>query len=548
MPRLRCALSALLVVVPLFATGSAGAATLSISPPTSATEEASAAIGISGTTETARTLFASVVPESRSCAASAIAQESSGVITRLTGAAGAVLASGPFSQSFTYTPADDGRSRVCAYLVDIPGSATAITAEATFTVSPPASTLRATLNVSQFEPGDSIQGSVSATSPVGGRELQYGWSGPSGDCSTFTGSPATVSLSPGAAVDRVTTLPAAISTPSYRFCAAVVEIAGSQREATSEALATALPRDALLAKWRPTLLTEDGEEQEDRLRLRWQTKATSAEDETLEIWDEDPSDGADPVFTDLVGSEDLELMDSPVDQQDARVRKFLGFREFWWSVGTAASNGEIAWSEVRTVTVVPSPMNKKRVKVSTKFKRGYSTKRPGWIRLRIQSSPRARVTAQVFYRGRLFKRMKYTEGVGKLRGFDFALSCSRQGVFSYVVRMRDPYGTKAVKKGSWTTSPSRCASLRAKEQRKAAEEERKRREREERNRGGSGGGGGGSSDCDPNYEGYCLDPNASDYDCAGGSGDGPKYVPVTVTVVGTDHYGLDADNDGLGCE
>jgi hypothetical protein len=29
------------------------------------------------------------------------------------------------------------------------------------------------------------------------------------------------------------------------------------------------------------------------------------------------------------------------------------------------------------------------------------------------------------------------------------------------------------------------------------------------------------SECDPNYEGACLDPNASDYDCAGGSGDGP---------------------------
>ena len=54
--------------------------------------------------------------------------------------------------------------------------------------------------------------------------------------------------------------------------------------------------------------------------------------------------------------------------------------------------------------------------------------------------------------------------------------------------------------------------------------------------------------CDPNYSG-CLDPNASDYDCRGGSGDGPRYTgPVTVT--GDDHFGLDAnrDGDGLGCE
>ncbi|MDQ3981144.1 MAG: hypothetical protein M3271_00510 [Actinomycetota bacterium] len=45
----------------------------------------------------------------------------------------------------------------------------------------------------------------------------------------------------------------------------------------------------------------------------------------------------------------------------------------------------------------------------------------------------------------------------------------------------------------------------------------------------------------------CLHP-ASDYDCAGGSGDGPKYVYGTVKVTGSDPYGLDADNDGVGCE
>lgn len=44
----------------------------------------------------------------------------------------------------------------------------------------------------------------------------------------------------------------------------------------------------------------------------------------------------------------------------------------------------------------------------------------------------------------------------------------------------------------------------------------------------------------------CLPP-ASDYDCFGGSGDGPKYTG-RVTVTGSDPYGLDADNDGVGCE
>lgn len=55
-----------------------------------------------------------------------------------------------------------------------------------------------------------------------------------------------------------------------------------------------------------------------------------------------------------------------------------------------------------------------------------------------------------------------------------------------------------------------------------------------------------ASSCDPNYSG-CLKPNVSDYDCAGGSGNGPYYTGQ-VTVKGTDHYALDADGDGIGCE
>jgi resuscitation-promoting factor RpfB len=53
--------------------------------------------------------------------------------------------------------------------------------------------------------------------------------------------------------------------------------------------------------------------------------------------------------------------------------------------------------------------------------------------------------------------------------------------------------------------------------------------------------------CDPNYAGACV-PIASDVDCAGGSGNGPAYVEGPVQVVGEDIYGLDYDNDGIGCE
>lgn len=44
--------------------------------------------------------------------------------------------------------------------------------------------------------------------------------------------------------------------------------------------------------------------------------------------------------------------------------------------------------------------------------------------------------------------------------------------------------------------------------------------------------------CDPNYKGACLDPGASDYDCDGGSGDGPRYTGrcrswATITSIST---------------
>ena len=52
--------------------------------------------------------------------------------------------------------------------------------------------------------------------------------------------------------------------------------------------------------------------------------------------------------------------------------------------------------------------------------------------------------------------------------------------------------------------------------------------------------------CHASYSG-CLKPNASDYDCAGGSGNGPYYTGL-VQVVGPDVFGLDRDGDGWGCE
>lgn len=60
-------------------------------------------------------------------------------------------------------------------------------------------------------------------------------------------------------------------------------------------------------------------------------------------------------------------------------------------------------------------------------------------------------------------------------------------------------------------------------------------------------GGSPRDRCDPNYAGACLRPDVTDYDCIGGSGDGPYYTG-RVDVVGDDHYDLDRDGDGVGCE
>ena len=51
----------------------------------------------------------------------------------------------------------------------------------------------------------------------------------------------------------------------------------------------------------------------------------------------------------------------------------------------------------------------------------------------------------------------------------------------------------------------------------------------------------------PELHRNCV-PIASDVDCAGGKGDGPAYVQGPVTVIGSDIYDLDSDNDGVGCE
>ena len=57
-----------------------------------------------------------------------------------------------------------------------------------------------------------------------------------------------------------------------------------------------------------------------------------------------------------------------------------------------------------------------------------------------------------------------------------------------------------------------------------------------------------SSDCDPSYPEVCIPVGAADYDCAGGSGNGPNYIEGPIRVLPPDPHDLDRDGDGWGCE
>jgi beta-lactam-binding protein with PASTA domain len=56
------------------------------------------------------------------------------------------------------------------------------------------------------------------------------------------------------------------------------------------------------------------------------------------------------------------------------------------------------------------------------------------------------------------------------------------------------------------------------------------------------------SGCEPGYD-PCLESGAGDYDCEGGTGDGPNYTgTVSVDQSYGDPFDLDRDGDGIGCD
>lgn len=57
-----------------------------------------------------------------------------------------------------------------------------------------------------------------------------------------------------------------------------------------------------------------------------------------------------------------------------------------------------------------------------------------------------------------------------------------------------------------------------------------------------------SGNCNSSYPDVCLQDGIGDYDCAGGSGNGPNYIEGPLRVLPPDPFDLDRDKDGIGCE
>jgi hypothetical protein len=120
------------------------------------------------------------------------------------------------------------------------------------------------------------------------------------------------------------------------------------------------------------------------------------------------------------------------------------------------------------------------------------------------------------------------------------VSCSDARTFARKVARRGPTESQWIELPGWRPYYARVRRAGGKYDVRATRDDKVIRF--QYRRGGSGGG-----NCDPNYTGACLDPSSPDYDCEGGSGDGPDYTG-RVEVVGDDHFDLDRDGDGVACE
>jgi hypothetical protein len=210
----------------------------------------------------------------------------------------------------------------------------------------------------------------------------------------------------------------------------------------------------------PVLLLADDDEQRDRPTLRWRRVAGVAY--RLLIYR--GSDDTPVLSTNVSGSSTSDVnLRRDGDEVTARVRRSVGYGRLRWAIEATTRLGSKARTEERTVRIVPSPLNAKRAKASTRVSLRNSSRRRGTARLTVRSSPKATVIVSVIHGGKRYATRRYVEDGDSTRTLNFALRCSRTGTFSYKVRIQDPYGKRASRRGSWSVSAAACARVRARE-------------------------------------------------------------------------------------
>jgi hypothetical protein len=470
---------------------------------------------------------------------------------------GDVIAAGAFSRSYQYSPVAAGAYRLCAYVDEAASDTPNASVDGSFVARNPTVALTATITPDTYAAGDTLTATVTARAerdrrlyvllapatkacPTAPNGLYYGYERTGSDAFGLDGDPITA----GAEVTRAYAIVAMEDVKSYAVCAYVGESAGDI-EGAGSAVATLretpapaqVPTEAdqIDAAYLVTLVTEDDEDQHDRITLQWR-KGPRDSDDHIYVYDHQPGVGSPAIWDGAADSPDVDLSD-PGDIRRAHLRRFLGYGRLWWRIGRSDTHGHRTFSEARRVHVIPRPLKTAAATVKATLTTRPSSAHPGHVRLVVRSSPLAEVSIVVRHAGRRVARHSYTEGVGGVRGFNFALSCARTGRFAYTVAIKDPYGTNVQRQGSWTSSSVRCARLKAVERaraeakrraaarrRQAAERKRRREQRQEQQSSSDAPSDSGSGDV-----GTCSDTSATNFPVSPGD---PR----------------DGDGDGIACE
>lgn len=467
-----------------------------------------------GQTEVPRTIYAYTSPYYTNCPSAPY--QASGYTT-LTAAGDSSLATGSFTKTFDVATSANGNYIICAYIAEnasdtpIAIASTTATRTGSLTAATPA----------EVELGQVVP--ITLTGSTYGSLQLSAYVKPAGtpcakSASRYDGSGA-VTVLDSVRADGVPISASASFGPApsgtYVVCA-YGEGSGPALSASSQFV---IKQDPAIF---PILLGHGDDEHRDRLFIRWRRVTGKMKDHIM-VYDQEPAAGTSPVWDGDLDDDEVRAS-TDGDLQKARITH-LGYGTFWWRIRRTDGTSTV-YGPVQRARVVPRPLSAASARATATLTLKRSSKKPGIARIAVVSSPLTKVRVQIQRGGRTLLRRSYTETVAGKRGITIRLSCARTGTTKFTVTMTDPYGKKLTRRGHWTLRESRCASLRADEDRKrqaaarrAAEKKAAaERRRQQNNDNGSGGGGSGGSvgcDGDPHATPYPQHPGQRD-----GDGDG----------------------------